>query len=78
MHDITQSPTHGWHNITHSPTRGWLTCVTPTGNTRTESGWFTLSADGSTVTRRKIGGRNIYMYCAVHRVLEFTADETAK
>lgn len=67
------------HGITHNPQRGWLTYQSGWLNqTPRESGWFALSTNGDMVCRRATGGRNVYLFCHISRIISFEPDTSAK
>jgi hypothetical protein len=57
--------------LTQYPQRGKLLHIVG-GKTYTQTeGWFSLTNDGRTVIRRKIGGRNVSAFTMVKNVVEF-------
>ena len=64
-------------SLTNYEQRGKLTYVKPDGmQFRDSEGWFYI--DGSTVVKRKVGGRNRFAFCSVKSVYDFVPYETKK
>lgn len=68
------------HGLTHSPQRGWVTYVQCYTTYKTErvDGWFSVGPNNQTIYRRKIGGRNVYQFSHISRVISFQPDPTTK
>ena len=67
----------GTTSLTNYEQRGTLTYVKPDGvNLKDSEGWFYIQ--GSTVVKRKIGGRNLFAFCSVKSVYDFIPHEARK
>jgi hypothetical protein len=61
-----------------TPTRGYLTSVNSWDEVTTVTGWFHAIDNSNGIARRKVGGRNTYLFTTQGRVITFVADPTAK
>ena len=70
--------THEITPLTSVPTRGYIAVRKFNGDAQIEAGWFSLTLDGKNVVRRKVGGRNTYMFWSEENVIGFVAHKGAK
>ena len=66
------------HGVPATPTRGYLTSVDSYDEVATVAGWFHAIDNSNGIARRKVGGRNVYLFTTQGRVIAFVADPTAK
>jgi hypothetical protein len=64
--------------LTDTPTRGYLTSVDSYDEVSTVTGWFHSIPNSNGIARRKVGGRNTYLFTTQGRLIEFVADPKAK
>lgn len=68
------------NEMPYEPTRGYLTHVTTIDGIDTiisTAGWFHAVAGSNGVARRRIGGRNVYMFTTQGRIIRFVEDRKA-